>query len=108
MRSGVDIFPIPLKLQQQPCLIVGGGKIAYRKAQLLAKAGAVLDVLAPHIEPDLLALVKATGGQYYANNFSAHFRCNAYRLVIAATNDAQVNKHVFEHWEALKISVKGY
>lgn len=101
----MDIFPISLKLQQQPCLIVGGGKIAYRKAQLLAKAGAVLDVLAPHIEPDLLALVKTTEGQYYADNFSAHFRCNTYRLVIAATNDAQVNKQVFEHCEALNVLV---
>jgi len=49
----VDIFPISLKLQQQPCLIVGGGKIAYRKAVLLSQAGAIIDVLAPDIDPAL-------------------------------------------------------
>ncbi|WP_333617163.1 NAD(P)-dependent oxidoreductase, partial [Acinetobacter variabilis] len=43
----MDIFPISLKLQQQPCLIVGGGHIAYRKAVLLQKAGAVISVVAP-------------------------------------------------------------
>lgn len=104
-RSDVDIFPISLKLQQQPCLLVGGGKIAYRKAQLLATAGAVLDVLAPEIEPNLLALVEATGGQYYADNFIASFQLNTYRLVIAATNDAQVNKQVFERCETLNVLV---
>ena len=40
----MEIFPISLKLQGQPCLIVGGGHIAYRKAVLLAKAGAVIHV----------------------------------------------------------------
>ncbi|MGL5403791.1 MAG: NAD(P)-dependent oxidoreductase, partial [Acinetobacter sp.] len=45
----MEIFPISLKLQQQRCLIVGGGHIAYRKALLLAKAGAKIDVLAPEI-----------------------------------------------------------
>lgn len=56
----MDIFPISLKLQQQPCLIVGGGHIAYRKALLLAKAGAKIDVLAPEIDDSLLQLVQQT------------------------------------------------
>ena len=67
----MDIFPISLKLQQQPCLLVGGGKIAYRKAVLLAKAGAVIHVVAPEIEADLLDLVHATHGQYHPEKFNA-------------------------------------
>ena len=54
----MDIFQISLKLQRQPCLIVGGGRIAYRKAVLLAKAGAVIDVIAPEIENDLVEIVR--------------------------------------------------
>ena len=38
----MDFLPISLKLKQQRCLIVGGGNIAYRKAQLLAAAGATI------------------------------------------------------------------
>ncbi len=53
----MDIFPISLKLQQQRCLIVGGGHIALRKATLLAKAGAIIDIVAPEIEEQLLQLV---------------------------------------------------
>ena len=59
----MDIFPISLKLQQQRCLIVGGGHIALRKATLLAKAGAIIDVVAPAIEDQLLQLIKTTGGE---------------------------------------------
>lgn len=66
----MDIFPISLKLQQQRCLIVGGGHIALRKANLLVKAGAVIDIIAPAIEDQLLELVQASGGQYFAEAFA--------------------------------------
>lgn len=101
----MDIFPISLKLQKQPCLIVGGGHIAYRKAVLLAKAGAVINVIAPAIEADLLELVHQTQGQYTQSVFETTFSIQHYRLVIAATNDAQVNRHVFECCEAKNVLV---
>ena len=101
----MEIFPISLKLQQQPCLIVGGGRIAYRKAVLLAKAGATLHVIAPEIEPDLLTLVQQTQGQYIAEDFQQQVNLRDYRLVIAATNDAVVNQQVFEACEAEKVLV---
>ena len=101
----MEIFPISLKLQQQLCLIVGGGRIAYRKAVLLAKAGAVLHVIAPEIEADLLALVEQTQGQYFAEAFQTPLNLRDYRLVIAATNDRAVNQQVFEVCEAEKVLV---
>ncbi|MDR2250998.1 siroheme synthase CysG [Acinetobacter sp.] len=101
----MDIFPISLKLQQQRCLIVGGGHIALRKATLLAKAGAIIDIVAPAIKDQLLQLVTTTGGQHFADAFSEKFLSTAYRLVIAATNDAQVNKAVFEQCEARNLLV---
>ncbi|MGC3819941.1 siroheme synthase CysG [Acinetobacter sp. G11] len=101
----MDIFPISLKLQQQPCLIVGGGRIAYRKAVLLAKAGAVIDVIAPEIENDLLEIVRASQGQYVQAPFSPDIPLRDYRLVIAATNNKATNVQVFEACEAEKILV---
>jgi uroporphyrin-III C-methyltransferase / precorrin-2 dehydrogenase / sirohydrochlorin ferrochelatase len=91
----VDIFPISLKLQQQPCLIVGGGKIAYRKAVLLSQAGAIIDVLAPDIDPALAEIVMQTAGQHIALSYPADIKLKQYRLVIAATNVAEVNRQVF-------------
>ena len=101
----MDIFPISLKLQQQPCLIVGGGHIAYRKAVLLAKAGAVIHVIAPEIESNLLETVESSQGQYVQAPFSPDIQLRNYRLVIAATNDKAVNIQVFEACEAEKILV---
>jgi len=101
----VDIFPISLKLQQQPCLIVGGGRIAYRKAVLLAKAGAVIHVIAPEIESNLLEIVESSQGQYVQAPFSPDIPLRNYRLVIAATNDKTTNVQVFEACEAEKILV---
>ncbi|MCK7608716.1 siroheme synthase CysG [Acinetobacter portensis] len=101
----MDIFPISLKLQQQPCLIVGGGRIAYRKAVLLAKAGAEIHVVAPEIEESLLDLVHKSQGQYVQAPFSLDIPLRPYRLVIAATNDKAVNATVFEVCEAENILV---
>ncbi|MDH2513302.1 siroheme synthase CysG [Acinetobacter baumannii] len=101
----MDIFPISLKLQQQRCLIVGGGHIALRKATLLAKAEAIIDVVAPAIEDQLLQLIKTTGGEPFIEAFGEKFLSTPYRLVIAATNDAEVNKTVFEQCEARNLLV---
>lgn len=101
----MDIFPISLKLQQQPCLIVGGGHIAYRKALLLVKAGAKIDVLAPEIDDSLLQLVQQSHGQYAQDVFSSSTALRHYRLVIAATDNNRVNQQVFAACEAENVLV---
>lgn len=84
---------------------MGGGHIALRKATLLAKAGAIIDVVAPAIEDQLLQLIKTTGGEPFIEAFGEKFLSTPYRLVIAATNDAEVNKTVFEQCEARNLLV---
>lgn len=101
----MDIFPISLKLQQQRCLIVGGGHIAYRKAGLLQKAGAIIDVVAPDIDSALLELVQQSQGHYEAAAFNTEIPLRQYRLVIAATDDAAINRQVFEACEAENVLV---
>ena len=101
----MDIFPISLKLQQQCCLIVGGGHISYRKALLLGKAGAKIDVLAPEIDDSLLQLVQQSQGQYVQDVFSSSTALRHYRLVIAATDNNLVNQQVFAACEAENVLV---
>ena len=91
----MEIFPISLKLQQQRCLIVGGGRIAYRKAVLLHKAGAIIDVVAPEIDANLLEIVEQSSGQFLQHPFTENDLLHPYRLVIAATNVPEVNHRVF-------------
>ena len=101
----MDIFPISLKLQKQLCLIVGGGHIAYRKAVLLAKAGAVIDVISPEIDAGLLGLVQQSGGQFHQSAYESGAALRKYRLVIAATDEAAVNQAVFADCEAENVLV---
>ncbi|MCH4245447.1 siroheme synthase CysG [Acinetobacter gerneri] len=120
----MDIFPISLKLQAEPCLIVGGGHVAYRKAYLLQQAGASISVIAPEIEDELLKIVEQSKGQYFPYTFQqlfpqnnneqaiqdleleqSHFELKHYRLVIAATDQKETNQQVFNACEAEKILV---
>lgn len=101
----MDLFPISLKLQQQRCLLVGGGKIAYRKAILLHKAGAIIDVIAPEIDSALQQLVAESKGELSYQSFDPTIHFNAYRLVIAATDDAKVNHQVFVACEGQNVLV---
>ncbi|WP_269914170.1 siroheme synthase CysG [Acinetobacter sp. HY1485] len=101
----MDIFPISLKLKQQICLIVGGGSIAYRKAVLLSQAGAVLHIVAPQIDEQLQQLVKTHQGELFFDVFKPTVLEQPYRLVIAATDQPNVNRHVFEECEARNLLV---
>lgn len=101
----MDLLPITLKLTNQACLIIGGGSIAYRKAVLLADAGAKIDVIAPEIDDRLLQLVEKSAGKHFSAIYSQETLSNQYRLVIAATNDADVNAQVFHDCEAQNILV---
>ncbi|MCF8999359.1 siroheme synthase CysG [Acinetobacter nectaris] len=91
----MDIFPISLKLKQQLCLIVGGGSIAFRKASLLAKAGAILHVVAPEVDINLRNLVASSNGEVKQKPFDELDLDQPYKLVIAATDQVDVNHHVF-------------
>lgn len=101
----MDLLPITLKLTNQHCLIIGGGSIAYRKAVLLADAGAKIDVIAPEIDERLLQLVEKSAGKHFSAIYSQSALSHQYRLVIAATNDADVNAQVFQDCEAQNILV---
>ncbi len=51
-------FPIVLKVEGRRALVVGGGKQAARKAELLLDAGAEVAVVAPRLEEDFARLSK--------------------------------------------------
>ncbi len=86
-------YPITLDLQGRPCLVVGGGVIAERKATGLLDAGARVSVVSPTLSPGLMSL--ATDGrlgwrprEYAAGDTGGFF------LVMVATDDRAVNAAV--------------
>ncbi len=89
----MEYLPVCLRLQDAPVLLVGGGRIATRKARLLLRAGARLSVVSPAIDDELAALLEAHGGQWQQDAY--HPDClDGQHIVVAATPLYEVNAAV--------------
>jgi precorrin-2 dehydrogenase/sirohydrochlorin ferrochelatase len=86
-------YPAFLDVRERPCVVVGGGQVAERKAVALFDAGADLTVVSPELTPHLRELADKGKITHYPKNFDERDLVGAY-LVIAATNDAPVNDAV--------------
>lgn len=100
----MDYLPLFHRLQGQSCLLVGGGAIARRKAELLLKAGARLDVIAPRIDPLLQQLITDHHGQVFSRSYAPEF-LDQRRLVVVATDDSALNRTVAEDCHSRGIAV---
>lgn len=100
----MDYLPLFARVKQQPCLVVGGGVVALRKAGALARAGARVVAVAPDIKEELKALCRDSGGEFHNRAFRASDLDNK-MLVIAATDDEALNRQVSEQARACHILV---
>ncbi len=89
----MDYLPIFLKLENRPCVVIGGGKVAIRKVTLLKRAGARVILVSPALCDELQVLVDRGEIDYVARNFQDEDLVGS-ALVIAATNDVGINKRV--------------
>ena len=87
----MDFLPIFLNIRKQPCLVVGGGATATRKVELLLRAQAQVNVVAPNLTAQLRQWSNSGYLIHHANRFIPSDLDNC-RLVIAATNDKTVNE----------------
>jgi precorrin-2 dehydrogenase / sirohydrochlorin ferrochelatase len=90
-----DQYPVNLILHGRRCLVVGGGPVAARKAVGLLDCGARVDVIAAAVSPELAALPVTIQQRPYERG-----DLDGYRLVIAATDDHDLNRAIFEEAEA--------
>jgi len=91
-------FPIVIDLAGKPCLVVGGGDVATRKTEALLQAGGVVTVIAPEATPVLISLAE-TGKLTWRQEAFREQSTAAYFLVVAATNQPEVNLAV---WQATR------
>jgi siroheme synthase-like protein len=87
-------YPVSLVVAGQPCLVVGGGRVAARKVQGLAAAGAVVTVVAPEITAAIESLAAAHELTVERRPYRAG-EAASYRLVITATGVPEVDASVF-------------
>ena len=94
-------YPVNLIVTGRSCLVVGGGRIAARKASALATCGARVHVIAAEVGADVRGLEGVTFDERaYRDGDVA-----GYRLVITATDDPAVNARVFADGEAAGVWV---
>ena len=95
----MDFLPIFLKVKGKLCLVVGGGEVATRKAGVLLDAGARVRVVAPTIKPELAPRVESIVARFETHHL------DDVALVIAATNDPDVNQQVSQQAQLRNIPV---
>jgi uroporphyrin-III C-methyltransferase / precorrin-2 dehydrogenase / sirohydrochlorin ferrochelatase len=100
----MEYLPLFHNLQGRLVLVVGGGEIALRKSRLLSEAGARLRVVAPEIEGALAALVEEGGGECIERGYQSA-DMDAVVLVIAATDDEDLNAQVSADAQAVRLPV---
>jgi uroporphyrin-III C-methyltransferase/precorrin-2 dehydrogenase/sirohydrochlorin ferrochelatase len=97
----MNYLPIFADVRNKLCLVVGGGEVAKRKAGVLLEAGAKVRVVAPQIDP---ALASQKNVEAIVARFDAK-HLDGVTLVIAATDDREVNKQVSKLAQARNIPV---
>ena len=100
----MQYLPLFLNLQQQRCLVVGGGEVAARKLELLIKAGVDITVVAITLCKRVEELHRQYNLELRLRAFVAEDLDNA-QLVVAATDNQQLNAEIAESAQALGLWV---
>ncbi len=86
-------LPLNIDVRGMIVLVAGGGTVATRKIGALLSAGATIQVVAPQVSPQISQLeesgvIKVLFDRYHDSHLMNIF------LVVAATNDAQINQKI--------------
>ncbi|TKJ36827.1 hypothetical protein CEE37_14675 [candidate division LCP-89 bacterium B3_LCP] len=104
MKSVTTYLPLFFNLNDQACLVVGGGRVALRKVEQLLIAGAKVTVVSPQIHPELKQLLKPDECVWLCRKYEVG-EVSFYRLVIATTNDSGLNRQIYNECEQHGIPV---
>lgn len=100
MPVDATLYPVNLVVAGRRCVVVGGGKVAARKAAGLLAAGAVVEVVAPTVGDELRAMdVSFEERPYRTGDLDGAW------LAIAATDDPATNLLVHDDGEAAGVWV---
>jgi siroheme synthase-like protein len=90
-----------IDIENVDCLVVGGGKIAYRKVMDLLQFNAKVTVIAPEVcnEITILSDITILRKEYEPNDIAGRF------LVIAATDSESLNRKIADECKLHKILV---
>jgi siroheme synthase-like protein len=88
-------YPVYIELREQPCVVIGGGKIAESKAHGLLAVQAKVTVIASDLTPHLHELVERQQITYLPRAYQPGDLRGAF-LVICATDQNEINHQVWQ------------
>ncbi|HVF26115.1 MAG TPA: bifunctional precorrin-2 dehydrogenase/sirohydrochlorin ferrochelatase [Anaerolineales bacterium] len=94
-----NYYPIYVQLNEQPCVVIGGGKIAEGKVDGLLAANARVKIISPELTPHLHDLVKQNQIEYAARHYQVGDLTGAF-MVICATDQSEINHQVWQEASA--------
>ena len=99
MREEIDLnnYPINLDLNKKKVLLVGGGKVSFRKFKRLVKTGAFVKIVSPEINNDFSIFLEQRSINNNCKYSKRKFQeddLNDVCLVIAATDDEKTNQRI--------------
>ena len=95
-------FPIFLDANYISAMIIGGGDVAARKIELLLKSTTNITVMAESLSVSVQRLVDTHELNWLAHNYQSGY-LSGINLVIAATDNGEINKAVAEESQPLNI-----
>jgi precorrin-2 dehydrogenase/sirohydrochlorin ferrochelatase len=90
----MTLFPIFMKLEGRPCLVLGAGAVGEPKIESLLTSGASVRVIAPQVSPAVAEWARAGAIVWEAREFKVT-DLDGVCLVIAATSSREVNGAIF-------------
>lgn len=98
MEERNELYPVFLKVNKLNILVVGGGNVGHEKLHFLFKSSpnAQVEVVAKHFLPETEELAKKHGAKLVKGRYKKKYLKKKH-FVIAATNDAKLNKKVHRH-----------
>ena len=100
----MEYLPLFAQIRDKPVLVVGGGDVAARKIELLRRAGARVQVVSRQLCEELAELHAEQQIAWLATDYQAS-QLERVFLVIAATDDGELNGQVFQDARARKRAV---
>lgn len=91
----MNYLPIFLDLKYKNILVVGAGEIAFNKIKLLLRSGAIVNIITTEMCSEIKDLLNQKKVFWISKTFSSTYIHKMF-LVIAATNNIELNQKVFE------------
>lgn len=88
-------YPVFIEMRDQPCVVIGGGKIAEGKVDGLLAAAAHVTVVSPELTQRLRDLVTQDKVRYLARTYQPGDLKGAF-MIICATDRADINHQVWQ------------